>query len=91
MDKIEFTDITEYIQSNDNDVRVFNDNGNLMEGKFKVTKVTGTGNGRFTYMVTKDGKTQTVEDYQVIPDTPTDVAGGSKKGRNKTLKKRNKK
>ena len=56
-----------------------------------VNKNPIVGEGRFMYTVQKPGSTEqtTVPDYQVIPATP--MKGGSKKGRNKTLKKRSKK
>ena len=56
-----------------------------------VNKKPFAGEGRFKYIIDSevDGKKE-FNDYEVEPAEPV-VAGGSKKGRNKTLKKRNKK
>jgi hypothetical protein len=64
------------------------------ENVYKVDKridFEGDGEGRFKYIINNevDGKKEFF-DYEVEPAEPV-VAGGSKKGRNKTLKKRNKK
>ena len=58
-----------------------------------VEKITDDDDGTGRYTVKLKDDDTVYNDYQIIPATAVDsyTAGGSKKGRNKTLKKRNKK